>query len=147
MDTPSIVALTAVIASVVTGFGGVVLNKWYERRSEEQKEKKTLLGIRSIKSRRKRIKVYKTSIQQDKRITCMQLLDMEHPLRIADVYIKLRLIPQSSVSYKDPVVRALEEQRDSHTILDIVQHHLQQRTTSVFSPEESLRTYKHQLIL
>jgi GTPase SAR1 family protein len=95
-----------------------------------------------------RVEEYRKAVQVDPRIARLQILDMNRPLAVTDIFIRLRLHQDTKPSYElDPALQAAEHQGDPNVLLRLSQLRLEKRSSTSLAPEEALRTYKHCVVV
>ncbi len=123
-----------------------------ERERVEQQEaiKSEALRVKMLQAQNnsERAVTYRLALFEDPRISRLQILDMSHPLMLANIYVRVRVHQETRVSYEiDPVMQAAEVKHDPNALLQASLHYLEQRLSSALDPSDAIRTYKHCVIL
>ena len=90
-----------------------------------------------------RLKTYRESLHTDPRISKLQILDMNRPIEVANVYVKVRVHQDTRSRYDvDPELRRAELQPDPNAIIRAGFKRLEQRSSSAIEPDEAIWQYK-----
>jgi len=85
-----------------------------------------------------RVSAYRKALHADSRIARLQILEMNRPLEVADIYIRLRLHQETRVGYELDSV--LLEAPDPNTFIE-------SRVSKALEPEKAISKYKHCVIV
>lgn len=123
-----------------------------ERERVEQQEaiKSETLRLKMLQAQTnsERAVTYRKALYEVPRISRLQILDMSHPLMLANIYVRVRVHQETRVSYEiDPVMQAAEIKHDPNTLFQASLKFLEQRFSSALDPSEVIQTYKHCVIL
>ena len=129
-----------------------VERQFRERERVEQQEaiKSEALRLKMLQAQTnsERAVTYRQALYEDPRISRLQILDMNQPLMLANIYVRVRVHQETRVSYEiDPVMRAAEIKHDPNALLQASLKYLEHRISSALDPSEAIRTYKHCIIL
>ena len=74
-----------------------------------------------------RVMAYRKALQVNPHIAYLQILDINRPIALTDIFIRLRLHSETKPSYElDPVLRDAELQRDPDALLKASQLRLEE---------------------
>src|SRR6266516_1986708 len=91
-----------------------------------------------------RAQAYRQAIHADPLIAHIQILDMSHPLDVANIYVQVRVHQESRIGYKlDPTLMEEEIQHDPNALLRVGIQRLEQRVSNAVDPEEAIHLYTH----
>ncbi len=91
-----------------------------------------------------RVKAYRAALHTDPRIAKLQILDMGHPLEVANVFVRVRLHRESKVGYDLPLSLAeAQNQSDPNALLLASRRHLEESISAALDPDEAIRQYRH----
>jgi hypothetical protein len=129
------------------------LEAQYKAKEQEDQLKKTkaemtqasLLDAKSVEDC---VQIYRKKIHTDPRIARLQILDMDRPLEVTDIYIRVRLHQETRLSYElDATLRDAEVRQDPNELLKASQVRLESRASAAIDPGEAIRKYKHCVIV
>src|SRR5262249_54362510 len=122
-----------------------IASKAVDSKREEEKNMAVLARQRGLAASTPEAReiAYRAGLRDDPRISRLQILDMSHPLKIVDIYVRVRLHQQrAGTSYElDPAVATAEARRDPNEMLRAGQARL--AALPALAPDEALRTYQH----
>jgi NACHT domain len=95
-----------------------------------------------------RVAAYCLALHADPRIALLQILDMNRPIEVTNIYIRLRLHQETRPGYDfDPTLRDGETRFDPNAFLKASHFRLEQRISTSLASEEAFRTYKHCVVV
>ncbi len=109
--------------------------KEQQEQNEAAKAEALRLQMVLAQTNTERAEAYRQALHADPRVSCLQILDMSHPLKVASIYVKVRV-------HQDVRSRAAELQHDPNALLQAGIKYLQRRTDSAMGPDEAIRKYK-----
>lgn len=119
-----------------------------ERQRKEMNAAAALAAMERATTLAERVKVYREALQGDPRIARLQILDMDRPLEVANIYVRLRLHEDIRARYEiDTALLEAETKKDPNDFVRAQQMHLEQRASSALDPDEAIRTYKRSVIV
>jgi hypothetical protein len=90
-----------------------------------------------------RTKTYRLALDADPRISQLQILDMSRPLKITNIYVRVRLHQEARSGYElDSTIRKAEKMHNPNILLEAGFKYLERRSSSAIDPDEAIRTYK-----
>jgi NACHT domain len=125
----------------------------YKAKEQEQQQEATKAEALRLKmlldqTNSERATTYRQSLHADPRISHLQILDMNRPLEVTSIYVRVRVHQDTRTSYElDQKMRSAEALRDPNTLLLTGFKNLEQRASSSVDPDEAIRTYKHCIIV
>jgi energy-coupling factor transporter ATP-binding protein EcfA2 len=134
-------ALGLIVAAFITGWLPVFM---YQKKGG----KSSKVPKKQIQTIQDRLYIYRRMIQADPRISTLQILDMSRPLRVANVYVRLRLHQQTASSYKinDDLLKA-ESSNDPNAMLNAEKIYLEKRIYIALDPEIAIPEYRRCIIV
>ena len=100
------------------------------------------------KTTAERVDAYRKALRADPRIARLQILDMNRPLEVTDIYIRLRLHQETRPNFElDPALQDAQTRHDPNALLKASQLHLEHRASAALPPEEALHTHQHCVIV
>ncbi|HZR41041.1 MAG TPA: HEAT repeat domain-containing protein [Ktedonobacteraceae bacterium] len=119
-------------------------------KAREQQEQQAVTEAEALRlkmllaqTNEERGKAYRQALHADPRISRLQILDMNRPLEITSIYVRVRVHQEVRASYElDPVVRAMEMQHDPNALLREGFRLLERRVSNAIDPDEAIRKYK-----
>jgi HEAT repeat protein/GTPase SAR1 family protein len=119
-----------------------------EQQRKEMNAAAALAAMEQATTRTEQVKAYRDSLHADPRIARLQILDMDRPLEVTNIYVRLRLHQDTKVRYEiETTLLEAELQRDPNAFIRAQQIHLEQRVSSALEPDEAVRTYKRCVIV
>jgi predicted NACHT family NTPase len=119
-----------------------------EQQRKEMNAAAALAAMERATTRTEQVKAYRDSLRADPRIARLQILDMDRPLEVTNIYVRLRLHQDTKIRYEiDATLLEAELKRDPNAFIQAQQMHLEQRAGSAIEPDEAIRTYKHCVIV
>ncbi len=125
--------------------------EYVERDRQEQQEQ----SIRSTDTKRQRIlrtstdeerlTMYREALLEDPRITTIQILNMQRPLEVTNVYVRLRIHSETPTGYDLPSIH--QETYDPNEMLQQERLRKELRFETALDPEQAIRKYKHCVIV
>jgi HEAT repeat protein len=115
-----------------------------EQQRQETEAEAAQAAMQSARTLNERVTAYRQALRADPRIAFLQILDMNRPFGVADIYIRLRLHQQTGPSYHFD--QDAERRLDPNALLKASHLRLEQRASTSLAPEEALRIYKHSVI-
>src|SRR5262249_46592012 len=116
-----------------------------EQQRQETEAEAAQAAMQSARTLDERVKAYRQALRADPRIALLQIRDMNRPLGVTDIYIRLRLHQETGPGYNFD--QDVEARLDPNTLLKAGHLRLEQRTSTSLAPEEALRTYKHSVVV
>src|SRR6266568_5042802 len=129
------------------------LEAQYKHKEQEEQHQDTEAetahsAMQRARSLAQRVAAYREALHADPRIARLQILDMNRPLAVMDIYIRLSLHRETKPGYDfDPLLQEAETSRDPNILLKSSHLRLEKRVSTSLAPEEALRTYKHCIIV
>ncbi len=129
------------------------LEAQYKHKEQEEQHQDTEAetahsAMQRAQSLAQRVAAYREALHADPRIARLQILDMNRPLAVMDIYIRLSLHRETKPGYDfDPLLQEAETSRDPNILLKSSHLRLEKRVSTSLAPEEALRTYKHCIIV
>ena len=117
-----------------------------KRQREEMNAETVLAAMLHATTRAERVQAYRDSLRADPRIARLQILDMERPLEITHIYVRVRLHQDTKMRYVADLARE-EALSDPNALLKSNQLYLEQRVSSALDPEDAVRTYTRCVII
>lgn len=100
------------------------------------------------KTNDQRAQVYREMLKDDPRIASLQILEMERPLAVLNVYVRLRIHQETRSRYSlDPVQHTIETLHDPNTLLEVEQERRERRRDTELDPDEALLKFKRCVIV
>jgi HEAT repeat protein len=119
-----------------------------ELQRKEMNAAAALAAMEQATTRAEQVKAYRDSLRADPRIARLQILDMDRPLEVTNIYVRLRLHQDTKIRYQiEKTLLEAELQKDPNEVLRAQQMYLEQRAGSAREPDEAIRTYKHCIIV
>ncbi|HCJ36613.1 MAG TPA: hypothetical protein DHV65_20260, partial [Ktedonobacter sp.] len=121
-----------------------------ERQRKEMNAAEALAAMQQAKNRDERVQAYRASLRADPRIARLQILDMERPLEVTNIYVRVRLHQDTRLHYEHEVIKELEireAHEDPNAFFRANQYRLEQRVSSALDPDQAVRTYKRCVIV
>jgi len=119
-----------------------------ERQRKEMNAAAALAAMEQATNRSERVNAYRVSLRADPRIARLQILDMDRPLEVANIYVRLRLHQDTRMRYEiETALLEAETKKDPNAFLQAQQLLLEQRASSALDPDEAIRTYKHCVVV
>ncbi len=116
-----------------------------EQQRQETQAEAAQTAMRYARTLEDRVTAYRQALRADPRIALLQILEMNRPLEVADIYIRLRLHRESREGYN--FAQDAETRLDPNTLLKAGHLRLEQRSSTSLSPEEAFRTHKHSVVV
>jgi hypothetical protein len=118
-----------------------------QQRQEEEAEATQTAMLRA-KTLEERVQAYRKALHADPRIARLQILDMNRPLEVTDIYIHLRLHQETRPGYElDPELQDVQVRHDPNAFLKASRLRLERRASTALVPEEAIRTHQHCVIV
>ena len=100
------------------------------------------------RSNSERAQAYRRALHTDPRISRLHILDMNRPLEITSVYVRVRVHEDTNRRYGiDPLLSSAEMQRDPNALLRAGRLSLERRVSTAINPDEAIRKYTHCVIV
>ncbi len=124
------------------------LTKERERQREETKEAAALAAMQRATTQEQRVQAYRDALRADPRIARLQILDMERPLEVTSIYVRVRLHQEIRLQYdREEVLLHLDTQNDPNAFFKVRHARLEQRVSSALEPDAAIRTHKRCVIV
>ncbi len=161
----------AIIAAIV-GFIGIVLVTIYQTRrshkaerelellrrkldkqdrqqeQEEQREEAARREMLMAQNNVARSAAYRKALHVDPQISRLQILDMQRPLEMANIYVRVRVHEDTVVRYAiDPALATAAERRDPESFFQARHHYLEQRVGTAVDPDVAIRKYRRCVVV
>ena len=95
-----------------------------------------------------RDEAYRKALHADSSISQLQVLDMAHPMNVAEVYVRLSLHQETKLSYDGEQASILAvSQDDPNALLKARLAFIETRVQAAMTPEESLQKYSRCVVL
>ncbi|MBV9707197.1 MAG: DUF1168 domain-containing protein, partial [Chloroflexi bacterium] len=108
-----------------------------ERQRKEMNAADALAAMQHATTLAERVQAYRDSLRADPRIARLQILDMDRPLEVTTVYVRVRLHQESKVLYEDLALLHEGSAGDPNAFFEARQLRLEQRATSALNPEDA----------
>lgn len=96
----------------------------------------------------RRLQAYREALQADPRISSLQILDMNRPLTLTGVYVKVRVHQETRLSYTfDQALRLAEAQRDPNMLAEVGKKQLELHADKAIDPDVAIRKYRRCVIV
>jgi ABC-type multidrug transport system fused ATPase/permease subunit len=119
-----------------------------ERKQQEQQKEDLRQQMEWAQNTRERAQIYRQALQENPRIAYLQILDMNRPLAVKDIYVPIRVHQETNLPYElDPAFVAAETLRQPSTLLQISQTFLDRRISTALELERALYQHKHCVII
>ncbi len=139
-------AIMQVLGTLLSPFMPQSLNAL---RSGKRAERKRLKEERIRRSNAERdLQSYTSKVIEDPHISQIQIVGMTQPLKLEDVYVRLRIHPESTLKFTlDPKLREAEETHDPNLLLEAAQKSLEQLVDGAIDPDEAIRDNQYCVIV
>ncbi len=95
-----------------------------------------------------RVEAYRISLLADKRLTSLKILNMSSPVEMKDIYVKLRVHEESTLTYKvDPLLQEAEARQDPNALLRAGHRYLESRVNTSLDCDDLLQHHKRCIVL
>jgi HEAT repeat protein len=141
------------IDTIIQGVSPIIAARIPPRqRKERQNRRAERKQYKEEQARRGRaehhIHQYARSVAGNHHIAQIHIIGMNHPLRLEDIYVQLRVHPGSTLKYTlDPKLREAEDTHDPNILLQAAQKSLEERMDGAIEPDEAIRRYKRCVIV
>jgi len=164
----AIIGIGAAIVAGIFGILGVAYGARLQRRivryqkeldtqdkaqeQEAQRKEATLEATRRqmvlAQNTAEQVTAYRKALHADPRISRLQILDMERPLEVASIYVRVRLHQETRLQYdREEVLQHLDTQKDPNAFFKVRQTRLEQRSSSALNPDDAIRTHTRCVIV
>ena len=114
-----------------------------QRKQKETSEEAARAAVEQAQTTTERIQAYRAALNVDPRIAKMQILEMDSPLDITNVFVQVRLHQDARPSYElEPALYSTQAQRDPNELLRAGRLHLEQRVQAAVDPEAAIVTHR-----
>ena len=114
-----------------------------QRQRKEMDAEAVLAAINRAMNIAERDQAYREALHADPRISRLQILDINHPLDVTNIFVRVRLHQETKPGYElDPALLAAEAQRDPNELFRASRVRLENRARSALDPAEAIRNYK-----
>jgi len=122
--------------------------KEQERQHQEYEAKGAETAMIRAKTLEERVQAYRKALHADPRIARLQILDMNRPLEVTDIYIRLHLHQETRSGYElDPGYQDVQMRHDPNALLKASRLCLKRRSSTALVPEDAIHTYQHCVII
>jgi HEAT repeat protein/GTPase SAR1 family protein len=118
-----------------------------EREGQEAEKQAAQSEMQRARTLEQRVEAYRKALHADPRIARLQILDMNRPLDVTDIYIRVQLHQEKSGYDLDPLMQEAASGHDPNALLKARQRLLETRASKAFAPEDAIRTNKHCVIV
>jgi HEAT repeat protein/GTPase SAR1 family protein len=119
-----------------------------EQEHKEKEDEAAQSAMLRAKTTAERVQAYREALRADPRIARLQILDMNRPLTVTDIYIRVRLHQETRPGYElDPILLDAEAHHDPNELLKAGRLRLESRASAALEPHEAIRTYRHCVIV
>ena len=119
-----------------------------ERQRKEMSESTALAAMQSATTQAERVQAYRAAVHADPRIARLQILDMERPLEVTSIYVRVRLHQETRLPYnREEALQQLDAKEDPTAFLKAHQLRLEQRVGSSLDPDDAVRKYKRCVVV
>ncbi|MBX5450280.1 HEAT repeat domain-containing protein [Thermogemmatispora sp.] len=149
-NTPIVVALISLTGAVLAAAIPAAVNLYLGRLRTSQSEEEAIAWRQRLSSRclRQALEQYRAGLRSDPRLTHLQILDMNLPINLLDLYIRVRLHEETRPGYhldEERYGRLLSGDlsdlcRNSHRYGD-------KQASSTLDPDEAVRRYRRSVVL
>jgi hypothetical protein len=128
------------------------LDEEYQRKERERQHQETEAEVaqwemQNARTLSEQIVAYRKSLRADPRIARLQILDMNRPLDVTDIYIRVQLHQEKSGYDLDPGMQEAAAGHDPNALLKAKQRQLETRASTAVAPEVAIRTHKRCVIV
>jgi HEAT repeat protein len=114
-----------------------------ERQREEMNADSARVAMLRATTLAERVHAYREALKADPRIACLQILSMTRPIKVTDIYVRVRLHQETRASYEiDASLREAESSHDPNALFKADRLQLEHRTSAAQEPDEAIRTFK-----
>ena len=119
-----------------------------QRQRREMSDEEARAAVERAQTMTERVAAYRDALCADPRLCQLQILDMNHPMPVDQVFVRVRLHQEAKPSYElDPILLKAEGQRDPNELLRVSRLSLETRTSTALDPEEAIRTYHRCVVI
>jgi hypothetical protein len=98
--------------------------QYREKEQEKQREEDTRREMLTAQSTVARAIAYRKALHLDPSISRIQILDMQEPLEVANIYVRVRVHEDTVMRYAiDPALATAAEQRDPENFFQAKHHY------------------------
>jgi len=117
-----------------------------QRKAMEASASVTLM--RNARTKTERVQAYREVLHADPRIAQLQILDMNQPLEVTNIFVRVLLHQETRLKYElEPTLIEAELQRDPNTLLLAGRKYLESRASTALDPDEALRKHPRCVIV
>jgi predicted NACHT family NTPase len=119
-----------------------------EQQRQEQATEDAQTAMIRAKTLGEQVQAYRKALHADPLIARLQMLDMNRPLTVTDIYIRLRLHQETRLGYElDPILLNAEAGHNPNQLLRAGRLLLESRASTALEPHEAIRKYRHCVIV
>jgi predicted NACHT family NTPase len=113
-----------------------------QRQRREMSDEEARAAVERAQTMTERVTAYRDALCADPHLSQLQILDMNHPMPVDQVFVRVRLHQEAKPSYElDPILLKAERQRDPNELLRVSRLSLETRASTALDPEEAIRNY------
>ena len=122
--------------------------QYREKEQERQREEAALHEMLIAQNNVARAIAYRKALQVDPRISRLQILDMQRPLEMTNIYVRVRVHEDTATRYAiDPSLVAAAQRRDPDSFFQARHHYLEQRVGTAIDPDAAIHRWRHCVIV
>lgn len=122
--------------------------QYREKELEKQLADAVRLEMLTAQNTAARAATYRKALHVDPYLSRIQILDMQHPLEVTNIYVRVRVHEDTIVRYAlDPALATAAEQRDPNSFFQARHHYLEQRVGTAIDPDVAIRKYRRCVIV
>ncbi|RAQ96808.1 HEAT repeat domain-containing protein [Thermogemmatispora tikiterensis] len=149
-NTPIVVAFISLVGAVLAAAIPASVNLYLGRLRASQSEEEANAWRQRLSARclRQALEQYQAGLRVDPRLTHLQILDMNLPINLLDLYIRVRLHEETRPGYQ------LDEERYgrqlSGDLVDLCRsghRYCDSQAASTLDPDEAIRRYRRSVVL
>src|SRR5258708_1826726 len=121
-----------------------------DRQEEEEESRREAARHEMVKSQTDaaRAIAYRKALHVDPQISHFQIFDMQHPLGIANIYVRVRVYEDPMMQYAiAPVLSTAAQQRDPDSFFQARHRYLEQRVSNSIAPDVAIRKYRRCVVV
>ena len=119
-----------------------------QQEQEEQREEAVRHEMLMAQNNVARAVAYRKALHVDPQISRLQILDMQRPLEVANIYVRVRVHEDTVVRYTiDPALAGAAERRDPNSFFQARHHYLEQRVLTAVDPDVAIRKYRRCVVV
>ncbi len=122
--------------------------QYHEKEQEKQREEAAQHEMLMAQNNLARAVAYRKALHLDPQISHLQVLDMQRPLEVANIYVRVYVHEDTVVRYAiDPALATAAQQRDPDSFFQAKHHYLEQRVVTAIDPDAVIHKYRRCVIV